>query len=502
MSLRPDDGGPGSGLPLDIYPHDLNSVGLAFADGQSRLDTIGSTLTNALQYAAGMAGDDSYGRNFAATYDPAAKALFHALSAAVRAIGSASTALVTTANNYLKADHHSNPKAGSTPPEQFPLPAVYSDVTYPDPDPAIGPGHSSVPHALAKYWPNGHQDQLRDAATAFRTASTALDTLGTSLHGQVTSLTDNNSDDSLTAMAGFWTKIWQDAPDGGQAPLSTAKYACDQLAKACDSFAQAIDNAHSTTEHKLSEAGIAIGFTTAIGVALTVFTFGGSDAAAGALDAGEAAAILGEVEVTLDEAVTTISTDMIADIETSLQAAADAVPEIETVDAETTQVSQELERELAETEARTPARTGGRGGGGGGDEPPKTGGNEEPGEPDPDDDPNLDRLRPAERDTLARARGEYPDLNLKASAEERDGEYMDSQGRTYDQMGNPVTSQFWDRPGAPQRFYNAIQEHLNKSIDFTVVDLTGFSEQSATDIRTYIESLSPAQQAKIIRIGF
>lgn len=66
-------------------------------------------------------------------------------------------------------------------------------------------------------------------------------------------------------------------------------------------------------------------------------------------------------------------------------------------------------------------------------EHPKTGGNQEPGEPDPDDDPNLDRLRPAERDTVARARKEYPDLNLKASAEERDGEYMDSQRSTYDQ---------------------------------------------------------------------
>jgi hypothetical protein len=367
VSRRADDGG--STAPLDLYPEELYLVSLRFAAGQSTLDTIATTLNTALQNISGMAGDDSYGHGFGATYDPAAKALFGALSAADRAIGQAATGLTTTANNYLKADHHSNPKAGTAPPEQFQPPVVYADISYPDPPSAVGPGHSSVPHAIAKYWPNGHQDSLRTAATAFRSASGAIDTLGTGLHGQVLSITDNNSGDSITAMADFWAQIWKDDPDGGKAPLSTAKYACDQLAKACDTFAHAIDTAHSQVEHKLGEAGIAIGFTTALGAALSLFTFGGSDAAAGALDASEAAAILGEVEVALDEAVTTISTEMIADLDSYLQAAADSAPELETVNAETTEVSQTLERELADTEARTPARTGGRGGsGGGGDE--------------------------------------------------------------------------------------------------------------------------------------
>ncbi|WP_225844938.1 restriction endonuclease fold toxin [Streptomyces sp. HPF1205] len=394
MSRPADDGG--SDTPLNLYPEDLYLVSLRFAAGQSTLDTIATTLNTALQNISGMAGDDSYGHGFATTYDPAAKALFGALSAADRAIGQAATGLTTTANNYLKADHHSNPKAGATPPEQFEPPVVYADIFYPDPPSAVGPGHSSVPHAIAKYWPNGHQDNLRTAATAFRTASSAIDTLGTTLHGHVLSITDNNSGDSITAMADFWARIWKDDADGGKAPLSTAKYACDQLAKACDAFAQAIDTAHSQVEQKLGEAGIAIGFTTALGFALTVFTFGGSDAAAGALDAGEAAAILGEVEVALDEAVSTISTEMIADLEVYLQDAADSAPELETVDAETTEVSQTLERELADTEARTPARTGGRGGGrggaGGGDGPTYDGPLQKVNKPDPAADALAERI--------------------------------------------------------------------------------------------------------------
>ncbi|WP_051839803.1 hypothetical protein [Streptomyces sp. NRRL F-5126] len=362
---RPEPRGDSLGS-IDLYPDDLDSVAKKFATGQTRLDTIATTLNGALQNAAGMAGDDSYGKKFGGKYDPAAKALFHTFSAAGRAIGQAASGLVTTANNYLKADHHSNPKHGKSAPALYPPALVFLDVSYPDPDSAIGPGHSSVPSVLAKYWPNGHQDKLRDAATAYRTASTALHTLGHSLHQQVMALTDNNSDDSVHAMADFWAKIWQDGTNAKKAPLSAAREACDKLAAACDKFAHAIDEAHSSTEHRLSGAGIAIGLTSAAGALLTLFTGGGSDAGAAALDGAEATAILGSVEVTLDAAVTDISADMIADVETYLQAAADGVPEIETVDAETTEVSQTLDRELARTEAREPAGVGGRGGSGGG----------------------------------------------------------------------------------------------------------------------------------------
>jgi hypothetical protein len=374
------------GKPIDIYPDDLNSVAGKFATGQSNLDKIAGVLNTALQDAAGMAGNDSYGHKFGAKYDPAAKALFHTLSAAVRAIGQASTALVTTANNYLKADHHSSVKAPSGGPFQYPLPGVLTDVLYPDPDSAIGPGHSSVPQVIAKYWPNGHQDKLRSAADAYRTASTALRDLGRTLHQQVQSLTDNNSDESVEAMADFWAQIWQDGGKATKAPLSAAHQACDKLAAACEAFAHAIDEAHSGAEHKMAEAGVTLTLTTVAGVLLSPFTGGGSDAGAAALDSAEAGAILGGVELALNEALSNIGADMIADLETYLQAAADSVPEIETVDAETTEVSQVLERELSETEIREPAGVGGRGGGS--SEPPSTGGGGEGPEGPSDDEPD------------------------------------------------------------------------------------------------------------------
>ncbi|WP_158795140.1 hypothetical protein [Streptomyces sp. NRRL S-337] len=355
------------GKPIDLHPDDLHRVALMFAKGQDRLETVSAKLNAALQNFAGMAGNDDYGHKFGKKYDPAANALFRTLSAAVRAIGQHSTGLVTTANNYLKADHHSNAKASKGGPEQYPAPPVLTDVMYADLDSAIGPGDSGVPDVIAKYWPNGHQDMLRLAATAYRNAASEIDNIGTGLHQQVRSITDNGDDDSIDAMADFWAQIWQGGQRAGKAPLSAAKHACDELAKACESFAHAIDEAHSDAEWKLGAAGVAITVTTALGLILTPFTGGTSDAGAAALDGAEAAAILGGVEVALDDALATIGTDMIADLETYLQAAA-----FEAVDAETTEVGQVLERELAETEAREPAGVGGRGGGG--SKPPKNGG--------------------------------------------------------------------------------------------------------------------------------
>lgn len=365
--------------PIDVTPSDLNEAATTFAGGQTRLDGIADALGNALQAAAGMAGDDKYGNQFAKSYDPAVKALFRTLSAAVRAIGQSADGLVRTANNYLKADHHSNPRAGKGVPKLFPWPMVIDDVMYPEPPSAIGGGSNHWPPPIDKYWANGHQDKLRAAAAAFRTAATDINSLGTSLHLQVQAITDVNCSGAIIAMAGFWGKIWHSSDPGGMAPLSTAHLACTKLASVCEKFAHAIDQAHSEFEHKVTEAGIAIGLTTAIGVLGTVFTLGGSDAGAVALDAGEAAALFASVDGILDAAMADYAAEGVAELETVLASAAEDVPEVEAVDAETTEVSQALDREMATTEARSGG--GGRGGGGGGGKPPTGGGEPPPEEP-------------------------------------------------------------------------------------------------------------------------
>jgi len=76
--------------------------------------------------------------------------------------------------------------------------------------------------------------------------------------------------------------------------------------------------------------------------------------------------------------------------------------------------------------------------------------------------------------------------------------HVDDLGRTYDALGRPAASIFWNE----RQFLNSIDQHLLKSNDFTVIDLTGFAPSQIAAVRRHLATLSPAQLAKIIRIGF
>jgi hypothetical protein len=113
-------------------------------------------------------------------------------------------------------------------------------------------------------------------------------------------------------------------------------------------------------------------------------------------------------------------------------------------------------------------------------------------------DPGYRNLSAAEQDTLSRLQGEYPDRDIRPAPEERDGEYVDSQGRTYDQMGDPASSRHWRFDS----FSKSINRHLLRSTDYIVIDLNGFSQEQIAQVKQYLDSLPESEQAKIIRIGF
>jgi hypothetical protein len=150
---------------VDITPADVNSAAGTFAREQSTLDH----LAQVLDAAQGMAGNDKAAATFAARYDPAAKAAWSAFGAGIRTLAGVANGLVTTANNYLKAEAHST-VGGSGTPQQFRQPAVLSDVVIHGPAPSKGDGDSGVPEFLQKFWPNGHPDQLRNAHNRLKTA--------------------------------------------------------------------------------------------------------------------------------------------------------------------------------------------------------------------------------------------------------------------------------------------------------------------------------------------
>jgi hypothetical protein len=109
---------------------------------------------------------------------------------------------------------------------------------------------------------------------------------------------------------------------------------------------------------------------------------------------------------------------------------------------------------------------------------------------------NVRRLRPAELETgkrLSRKLG----VPLKESPHEAE-ELIDQAGKTYDAYGVPAAARYWNE----KKFMEGIQNHLLKSVDFIVIDLTGFSPAQIAAVERYLSTLPPGQLAKIIRIGF
>jgi len=360
----PDGGGP---APTVITPEELAHAGQRFADGQDRLNSAATTLWEALVGLSGMAGGDEVGEKFAARYDPAVKSLLAVLQSGIAAFGGISRGLVVTGRNYATAEHHSTARGGVPLPD-FADPLVVDEVVFGVPDTAAGGHVSGVNRFLAKYWPQGDDGKLDQAAAAFEAAQRSLTSLGEDAQACVNGLLASNMSPALTDFSGVWTKVW--AYGGGS--MGQATDACGSLASACRQFAKSIRTAH----HRLEEIAAAVGVVTTAGVLLTVFTVGLSDAGAAALDAE----IAGDAAVVASEFAVEVSAEVEAAIEAELvpmlEAAAADLPEIEVVEAELEQTVTEIEEEV-----KVPVRSGG-----GSDEPP-SGGNKPPTRGGPPDEP-------------------------------------------------------------------------------------------------------------------
>jgi hypothetical protein len=109
---------------------------------------------------------------------------------------------------------------------------------------------------------------------------------------------------------------------------------------------------------------------------------------------------------------------------------------------------------------------------------------------------NVTRLREAELETGKR-------LSRKLGVPLKEGshvgeEFVDPAGKTYDAFGVPAAAMYWNE----KEFMNGLQHHLLKSVDFIVIDLTGFSPEQVAVVERHLSTLPPTKLSKIIRIGF
>ncbi|MFH9229028.1 WXG100 family type VII secretion target [Streptomyces lydicus] len=140
------------------------------------------------------------------------------------------------------------------------------------------------------WWPEGDEDQLREAARAWRTYADDVEDCTAACHKKAQDVIDNNKGQSIDAFETFWRKYH----GGGKGYLDDLATAARDMAKALDKFADQIAEAKRKIEHELEIAGAVL----VAGTALALFTGGISEvAAAGATEAIVAAASTAGVAV-------------------------------------------------------------------------------------------------------------------------------------------------------------------------------------------------------------
>ncbi|MFB7630703.1 WXG100 family type VII secretion target [Streptomyces sp. NPDC056149] len=133
------------------------------------------------------------------------------------------------------------------------------------------------------WWPEGDEDELREAARAWRTFADEVEDCTAACHKKAQDVIDTNKGKSIEAFGAFWKKYH----GGGKGYLDDVATAARDMAKALDKFADQIAEAKKKIEHELEIAGAVL----VAGTALAVFTGGISEvAAAGATEAIVAAA--------------------------------------------------------------------------------------------------------------------------------------------------------------------------------------------------------------------
>jgi hypothetical protein len=149
-----------------VVPTDMVISSAGFTDLQNWAAQIHSGLIGSADAAAGMAGDDTAGHLFAAKYDPAAQSVVDAFGRAVAQLGGIANGLYTMALNYTKTD--ADIAANLMRPQALPqssAPQCDQESQHVAIPSAVGHNTSTVSQVIAKFWPQGSPDKLRQAAT-------------------------------------------------------------------------------------------------------------------------------------------------------------------------------------------------------------------------------------------------------------------------------------------------------------------------------------------------
>jgi hypothetical protein len=251
-------------------------------------------LWGTLDGCAGMAGRDPGGGAWAASYDRAAAVALSATADAINGVDQLSSMFAQTARNYEAADIASTPATHRVMEASVATLPCVPGFVLPSCTPASalggsggGPSGWGLIEGLVGYvWPNGHQDHLHAAASAWRRSAAALahaadDTVAASEHAVADGLPE--ADDIWTVCNGMSSHLRE---------LSSVHAA---LGDACSELAHHIDRMHSEVIGELESliewsAGIQ-----AAGGLLSAVTFGLAEVPTQAVQAARLAKVAATV---------------------------------------------------------------------------------------------------------------------------------------------------------------------------------------------------------------
>lgn len=273
--------------PIDVQPETFEAASQIFGKelaGDLWLNR--STLAGGLGDTAEMAGSDAAGTSWAGSYDPAAQATAGAIEDLANACSQLGSMLQLTGFNHGLAESQSDPTRSVPTPADTATYTVGGPACYMPPPSAAGgsgdtpTGWGLIEHLVGYLWPNGDQDKLRSAATAWSNAATGVYGLQALIPDALAAISSQKSPEIADATT---------TVNGMNDHITDVADSCQAISKACSDFAGYIDSAHSDIEHELISlvewtAGIEAG-----GALLGLVTFGGGEAVAQGVEAARIA---------------------------------------------------------------------------------------------------------------------------------------------------------------------------------------------------------------------
>lgn len=229
---------------------EYSSAGEVFGTINSDAVDSHSGLLAVLRTNAGMAGSDTIGQEWCATYDEAANAALQASSQLATAAAQVRDLIVVGAHNHQAGESAAAHNEADPPPP----PALTPPSCLPDEAPSASGdgipepfGWSIIKDAVGAMWPNGHQSELLAAQSAWSTMATNFHTLADTIPKAIDLLANQQSEEIPAAI---------EAARSRQSDLTDLATIATALATACGDYAHHLDEAHHQILEELKDLGL------------------------------------------------------------------------------------------------------------------------------------------------------------------------------------------------------------------------------------------------------